>query len=983
MKRLSWIPVFVLLAAMCFGAGLARPAEATVYHLVGGAPYAAASFAEHDNSQAYLGSGAWSETYPAVGDVFQMYISPAQFGTSFTVGDIQSITYHTINGATNPSDVDFYLKIYTEPYVGGDASWYGNRLNAEPLYSNSYVGPSAWVWNTWTTDSGTNQLTFFDSNHCGNLGFYGGATLQDLTGGSITWSSYAGAGATAETTPIDYASQVVKYLNFSTGSGWASFHGYIDAITVALTNGDSYVIDLESTTDPTYVDDDWAGTAPGVEVASGKFFGYNAFDNIQDGIDYVSGSTVYVAAGHYPISTPIVCNIPVELSGPQAGVDPRPSAASSRTPGDTLSEAVVDGGYSTATLLTVAADDVVMDGLEFTNGTGDLVASSASAPIKYRTQVRNCIIHDSSGDEGMQLRNVTDGTVERNLVYNTAGDGINMCCGTTGSTIQDNEVRDIDSDNGAIYMYETTNMLVQRNLVYNTSQNDGIKMGAKGGADADSSGGQILDNVIHDTDQDGISIYTSDVEVCGNEIYGSTSENGAFYVAFNVDNVQVTKNRIHDNGSTMDARTTYGIRVGRGSYHPTNVLIHDNDVKGNEEGLFNNNATGPALNAESNWWGDASGPSGDGSGTGDSITGGNVDFTPWRLMATGVTACSGSPVDNPVTPDPADSCLTAATPCNTVSFDITRSECDWDACVQRDLPAEQRAGAVHGEPGRHRGGDVPERRRRHELPGAGQHRGILHGGRCHPGTPLRGDRLDGGAVHGERDEERFGVGGGYGNHHRDLGDVPGLLERSDSRDRRWNGDAGHRHVGAGGDRRPGGDAGEERERVGRDDEHRSVLERGDGAGRGHDRDLPRRLRLLSGVRRRGRVGAGDAELSAVGGVDPGGDGGGDRDELLGRADDAGLLVLHGVREGPVRERVGGVEPDGWDAELPPGRRGAGGDGEQRLVELADISLIWASHYGISLSPASATRSTTWTWARRRTTAWTRVRRRTIRSSSRI
>ena len=246
-----------------------------------------------------------------------MYIDPAaQFGTSFTVGDIQSITYHTVNGADNPSDVDFYLLIYTEPYVGGDASWYGNRLNAEPLYSNSYVAPSAWVWNTWTTDAGTNQLTFFDSNHCDNLGFYGGPTLQDLTGGSITWSSYAGAGAGADTTPIDYASQVVKYLNFSTGSGWAAFHGYIDGITVALTNGDSYVIDLESTTDPTYVDDDWAGTAQGVEVASGKFFGYNAFDNIQGGIDYVSGSTVNVAAGNHG---PVVLASSVNLLGGSRG----------------------------------------------------------------------------------------------------------------------------------------------------------------------------------------------------------------------------------------------------------------------------------------------------------------------------------------------------------------------------------------------------------------------------------------------------------------------------------------------------------------------------------------------------------------------------------------------------------------------------------------------------------------------------------------
>ncbi len=656
----------------CVLALTAVPAGAAVNNLVFGAAGAPAAFAEPTSAQAFAGAGSCPISWPSATSKFEMYIDPvSMFGGSFTIDQIQSISYHTVNDATNPSGVDFYLTVYTMPYVGGDASWYGNRLTGEPLYSNGYMAPSAWVWNTWTTDAGTNQLVFNDSNNSGNYGFYGAPTLADLQAGTIDWSAWTSGGSS---TSIDYGSQSVLYMTLSTGSGWSSFEGYLDAITISLTTGDSYVIDLEPKTDPVYVDDDWAGSGFGLEVASGKYFGYNAFATVQDGIDNVSGSTVYVAAGYYPITSSIVCSIPVTLSGPQAGVDPRPSQGSFRAAGDTLSEAVIDGQFGLSTLLTVAADDVIVDGLEFANGTGDLLASSSSAPIKYRTKVRNCIVHNSSGDEGMQLRNVTDGLVERNLVYNTAGDGINMCCGTKTSTIQDNEVHDIGSDNGAIYVYEISDMLVQRNLVYDTSQNDGIKMGAKGGSDVAASGGQILDNTVHDTDQDGISVYASDVEVCGNEIYGSTSENGALYVAFNVDNVQITRNRIHDNGSGADARTTYGVRVGKSSYHPTNVVIHDNDITGNEEGLFNNNATGPALDAENNWWGAADGPSGDGTGTGDSVNGGNVDFDPWRLASTGVTACSTAPIDNPVTPVPEPGCITASDPCNTVSFEIARTD---------------------------------------------------------------------------------------------------------------------------------------------------------------------------------------------------------------------------------------------------------------------------------------------------------------------
>ncbi len=147
----------------------------------------------------------------------------------------------------------------------------------------------------WTTDSGTNQLTFFDSNH-GPLGFYGAPTLADLNAGPITWQSWTPSG---DATPIDYASQPVLYLVFGTGSGWSSFTGYLDAIEIELTSGEVYQIDLEDAVNEVWVDDDYAGAGVGTEVASGLFMGHNAFDKVQDGVTWVSGSTVHVAAGTY------------------------------------------------------------------------------------------------------------------------------------------------------------------------------------------------------------------------------------------------------------------------------------------------------------------------------------------------------------------------------------------------------------------------------------------------------------------------------------------------------------------------------------------------------------------------------------------------------------------------------------------------------------------------------------------------------------
>ena len=312
-----WLSV-VAVAVLTF----ATPSNATTYNLTFGAPYAAGSFLTPSTAEMYSGAGSWYEEYPSAKT--EIYVEPlVQFGTSFTVDQIASIKYRTVNDATNPSGVDFYMLIYTVPeYADNDATWYNKRLNSEPYLSNSYAAPVSGVWNTWTTDATTDQLTFFDANNCGNMGFYGAPTLADIQSGAINWSTWPSnpTQGGSDPVPIDYGAKTVKYLNWSTGGGWASFAGYIDAIEVNLTTGDTFVIDLESKTDPVYVDDSWAGTAPGVEVEPGKFFGWNAFATIADGIANVSGSSVYVAAGTYTLTSTLSLALPnMLLEGAGAG----------------------------------------------------------------------------------------------------------------------------------------------------------------------------------------------------------------------------------------------------------------------------------------------------------------------------------------------------------------------------------------------------------------------------------------------------------------------------------------------------------------------------------------------------------------------------------------------------------------------------------------------------------------------------------------
>lgn len=297
-----------LFAGACLALALfATPALAVVHDIKLGAPYAGASVMTPTTAESHLGTGSWSKltaTPKADG-----YIDVATtFGTTFTIDQIASVQYHTKSDVLNPSGTDFYMVLYTQPYVGGFASWYGQRLIAEPYLTNGYVPQTPGAWSAWKTGAGANQLTFNDNNHSGNQGFYNAPTLADMQAGAIDWSALGSnpTSGSASGGAIDYGTQPVKFISFQTGSGWASFRGWLDDVTVTLTNGDVYVLDMESTTDPLYVDGAWAGSGLGAEIAPGRWFGWNAFAAPGDANAAAQANgTIHVAAGTYVVGTTI------------------------------------------------------------------------------------------------------------------------------------------------------------------------------------------------------------------------------------------------------------------------------------------------------------------------------------------------------------------------------------------------------------------------------------------------------------------------------------------------------------------------------------------------------------------------------------------------------------------------------------------------------------------------------------------------------
>ena len=254
-------------------------------------------------------------------------------------------------------------------------------------------------------------------------------------------------------------------------------------------------------------------------------------------------------------------------------------------------------------------------------------------------KIRYNIIHNSSGDEGIQLRNVEDAVIEYNHVYATAGDGINLCCGSTGGIIRFNEVHDISSQDAAIYTYDASNTTIEGNLIYDVytnGNNDGLRVGNKNGKDA-KRGASVKGNVVHAVAADGIAVYISDVLVESNEVYDCYAENGAIYLRFAITNITVCSNSVHDNVLNTTERLTAPAIFIESAVDAANVTINYNSIYNNTPYGLTSNAT-VQVNATNNWWGANDGPNAS-PGSGDKISG-NVTYDPWLVL--GVSANPGS-----------------------------------------------------------------------------------------------------------------------------------------------------------------------------------------------------------------------------------------------------------------------------------------------------------------------------------------------------
>ncbi|MBS7636095.1 right-handed parallel beta-helix repeat-containing protein [Candidatus Bathyarchaeota archaeon] len=635
---------------------------ATAKYLILGGAVAPLAKAMGTNEQFYWGSGCWAAV---LGQKFEIYIDPTlpPFNAlgGFTIDDIASISYHTNtpHPITGTTPHNFYVVIYTKPDGINDHGWYGYKLIGEPYLSNNLNAPAN-QWNKWSTDAGTNQLTFFDPDTIGFYGFYGQPTLQNIQAGPINWHDYYSG---CPVTNIDYGVEIVKYISFQTATGWMNiFQGYIDAITIALKDGTTVSVDLEGFASEVWVDDDWANLPPGYEVEPGKFIGYNAFAKIQDGINAVtSGGIVHVYSGEY--IEQIIINKNLSLEGTSGAKILAPDTRSTFTipeSGATFDPIIFAyGSLSGDETISVAIEGFEIDG-----------GNKAVSNYRY---------------VGILCRNIKPGTISNNVIHNMyppSGKGSGpqtfgiLVYGNSEAAIQHNVVQDFSRGGigvlGDAGLKVDPNALVKENTVYGNGfeqetgwwAENGIQIGY--GATAHVVGNEVFNCTVNNPywAATGILVVdTSDVVVENNYVegcdigIGAVDFPGSIYGSpwdyHTLSNVLIKGNTLIGNTWQVDISNDAknvtlicnnilnakedGIDVW--SYEgagvaPTDIKINYNNIVGSGSyGLWVGDDVEETVDARYNWWGDPTGPyhpTLNPTGLGDNVSG-NANFEPWLL----------------------------------------------------------------------------------------------------------------------------------------------------------------------------------------------------------------------------------------------------------------------------------------------------------------------------------------------------------------
>ena len=418
-----------------------------------------------------------------------------------------------------------------------------------------------------------------------------------------------------------------------------------------------------------WVDDDYCDNC----TNDGHTWGFDAFDNIQDGVDAVDGSVVNVGPGAYEEQVVISKKVTIKGSGRNAtviqspvslpeffttsGKDNHPIVYVHDTDNVTIEDLTVngmgrgDGNYRFCGIAFWNAggsvDDVHLTGVRDTPFSGNQHGVSIYAfndtGGPYYIAVSNVDIDDMQ-KTGIALNgsgltaDVRDCTVTGNGPTDvTAQNGIQFW--GSGGSVENCTVTGISytggywSASGILLYYTTPGMQLKNNRV----------SGCQGALNAYFADNMTMDNnnIFSSNDfefvwgGDGIVVDSNTFSNNGQSLYVSDSTNLTVSSnLFKSDNnsivVDGTANGLSFTGNTItaDNQTAVVIQPYDGN-EPSNVLFADNNITGNVFGM--ENTTANTVDAKNNWWGAPTGPNHpvtNPCSNGDKVSD-NILYSPW------------------------------------------------------------------------------------------------------------------------------------------------------------------------------------------------------------------------------------------------------------------------------------------------------------------------------------------------------------------
>lgn len=418
------------------------------------------------------------------------------------------------------------------------------------------------------------------------------------------------------------------------------------------------------------VDDDWQiGDAPYAEDIDGD----TDFATIQAAIDAASsGDTINVAAGTY--MEEILITKSLTLRGATADVNKNGYGVPAGYAWDDEVESIINhpnpgSGYDSIIdiydVSNVTFEGFVVQELNAVGNTDDSLArvqaqTQNADNIVFRNNIigpfTNTTSQDGShGRMGLRIVNnpysgeygVTNSTFSGNKIFDAEGNGNNVFiwssyhsygavgpASMSGTVIEDNEIYG-SHRSGIETAGGFSDLIIRNNKIYGNS-------GPGDEPDLKYGNGILMIRGSSDRTEDGLGPVNVTIE--GNEIYNN--EDHAIYMGPNNQGITITDNDIHDNGGDavmVDLVGNYWNPTFDPEYGPypnyagsQDVTVSSNDIYSNGKGVevIGTPTNGFVLDAEDNWWGDASGPyheTSNTAGLGDSVSS-YVDYCPWYLV---------------------------------------------------------------------------------------------------------------------------------------------------------------------------------------------------------------------------------------------------------------------------------------------------------------------------------------------------------------